>query len=1373
MHKQFLKTVFILLVTFIVVTDVLSAVRTFTKRNINGQVSTNIRGNLLFIGNQLLCQNASNGAACTAPPIGATNNAVNQHFADIDGDGSTVNSSMARLDLQPGDRIVWARLYWSARLVKPSNATKSAARNIRFQTPLTGYTTITSTSFDFFPSTNPYDYGASADVTALVQAGGAGQYFGANIQAATGTNKFASWSLIVVVENINRTLNNISVYDGFQVLYGQSGSYPNSASIVAGGFLTPKSGAVASKLFLYSGESEAGITDSASITDTSSTGTAHILVDAQNTSNDIFNGSISTEGVYRSSFRLSDPGLANPNFQNAVGTDIDVITISELTNEQTSTTIRITSNTDRYSLNMFAFETQLYEPQFCYDYAAEQDSIPFEKIADINVTAPPIIAGTVNSGSDINVTLYLKNTENSDVSAIDVNMTIFDLNTSQVIYSRNTVTVTEQDQFLPTSKTDTLWPLVVDNANIRNIPLGKIDGDRYVYTSFALTPENSMIGQDLNLSINGTFGYTLVFPDPNGGPNINITYTSQIGSENIKLCTGGTFNYQPGIGMFNVVEKGFNLHLDGSNGQEPINNITTQVARRPGDFYIAAYNPTTLSKTKKQKTAVAVELIEIQEFQTTEAACNNPDSSISERIWVVFDDSSYSPFSKTDINAYIASEGILSLNSADDLFNKARQNTAFRIISNRTIDSDSDLPDVTINGAYFTINNLDELKGSQTTCTRPVQATINDANATTQSVSTACANATATGHTPFELRRCMECMIGFNTQATCSRDNFATRPESYTVDIYDLNQTNAAQNVHFALGHTGVVTPVTTTVDVATGYNYRFDINATSHTDNKAIPGYTRYFGTNNSDYNATLVFQNKAALTPLCADPTDYPQSFSMLSGVISQEGNHTNVGIYNFNIIDTTWTQVDENPIYMAHHDDPGFVGDRNTPDCRQDSANVPSQGTLLNKTDVENGIYSSLIGCDINSTHTNNDPFSGSGGDTTKYKDYIFEFHPYQFNLNNLLLSRGLNRDINFTIGAGGAIPFIYTANINNGVDNDMAVHYDGNITAEGFDGTRATNFTDGCYAQALQIDINRTYSRPVPIATGTSYNFRYLDYNATSGVIRNVIPNLIPGAIDITTQPIMSMPASAFVSDQNGLANISLMLNFDRNSSQQTNPITVTFFDFNISCTTGTNCQAQADLTPMYESQGTQDYGPAGIPVNHYFAETLVPLSYTTKGNDVNATIAYGIYCTNTGTNPCNIATYPYIIGNLVRPTYDIQYYINRDHNDTRDGQITAITQKTVPVFVTHRPAVNPINKQSTNGTVIQQVRYNAANGYVYTTTMEMFSPNFLLYNSANPNPTNREYKVRFLGGGLWSGVNEHNASSSKTESGFNTNRRINW
>ena len=52
-------------------------------------------------------------------------------------------------------------------------------------------------------------------MTALVRSGGPGTYWGANVAAGVGDDRYGGWSLVVAYRDATQPLRNLTVFDGF------------------------------------------------------------------------------------------------------------------------------------------------------------------------------------------------------------------------------------------------------------------------------------------------------------------------------------------------------------------------------------------------------------------------------------------------------------------------------------------------------------------------------------------------------------------------------------------------------------------------------------------------------------------------------------------------------------------------------------------------------------------------------------------------------------------------------------------------------------------------------------------------------------------------------------------------------------------------------------------------------------------------------------------------------------------------------------------------------------------------------------------------------------------------------------------------------
>jgi uncharacterized repeat protein (TIGR01451 family) len=312
--------------------------------------TTNVPGNVTIVGNTLMTCPAS--ATCATVQQGGgsgaatSNNAYSMQRVDVDADPSTFDSSSATLALPAGARVLFAGLYYGARVTA---GTSDAARaTVRLRVPgAAGYQTLGPAGTVLDNSTIVAGaYGAFVNVTAQVAAAGPGTYTVANVQSATGVDRYAGWALAVAYEVDSEPLRNVSVFDGLAtVAVGSPG-----VTIPFTGFQTPPVGPVRTTagFVVYEG-------DRGSVGDTASLN-GRLLQDATNPSDNFFNSSISQLGV---------PFTAkSPNYDNQLGFDT-VLTGADgyLPNGASGATLRATTNGEQYLPQTITLATELFAPQ--------------------------------------------------------------------------------------------------------------------------------------------------------------------------------------------------------------------------------------------------------------------------------------------------------------------------------------------------------------------------------------------------------------------------------------------------------------------------------------------------------------------------------------------------------------------------------------------------------------------------------------------------------------------------------------------------------------------------------------------------------------------------------------------------------------------------------------------------------------------------------------------------------------------------------------------------------------------------------------------------------------------------------------------------
>jgi uncharacterized repeat protein (TIGR01451 family) len=320
--------------------------RAFTPR-----FSANASGDITIVGNTLeTCQAAT--ASCLSARAGTGSLLNNNNFVmeRVDVDRTMLDSSSARLTMPAGARVLFAGLYYGARTSAGTsgksapNATTTALRTVDLKPP--GAIAFERLSGELDESTEVKGaYAVFVDVTNQVRRDGSGIYTVANVQSATGEDRYAGWALVVAYESAGDPPRNLTVFDGLQsVTQGKS-----ALTIPVSGFQTPLSGPVRTRLGFIAYEGDLGLTgDSASLD-------GKPLSDAVNPANNMFNSTISADGRNRTD--------KNPDYINQLGFDANLIGINGiLANGATSANIALKTSSDQYLPQVVTFATDLYAP---------------------------------------------------------------------------------------------------------------------------------------------------------------------------------------------------------------------------------------------------------------------------------------------------------------------------------------------------------------------------------------------------------------------------------------------------------------------------------------------------------------------------------------------------------------------------------------------------------------------------------------------------------------------------------------------------------------------------------------------------------------------------------------------------------------------------------------------------------------------------------------------------------------------------------------------------------------------------------------------------------------------------------------------------
>lgn len=326
----------------------------------------NLFGDMKLIGNANLNKRPSE-------PDQNYNDNVNMDYVDDDSDGSTFNSTFSTLTLDPSYAIVWAGLYWAGKVCNTGSgkcvwshsgysgfSTASPhIHQVRFKTPnRSNYITVTANAvYKYERSSTDWNYGAFADVTALLDPHEFGTYGLADLvvnegKGSSGGN-YGGWCMLVIYDDPAGALHykNVSVFNGFNYINADDFGFDIN------GFVTPLSGPVSASLAFFAGDGDPSDGGVARMRLGLSSADDYVGGDASNPTGNLFNSTIAEFGT-----------PINAGITKTYGIDADRVDVSAfMDNGQQDTHLAFdvatpSGGVDWYSLGMFAFATDLVSP---------------------------------------------------------------------------------------------------------------------------------------------------------------------------------------------------------------------------------------------------------------------------------------------------------------------------------------------------------------------------------------------------------------------------------------------------------------------------------------------------------------------------------------------------------------------------------------------------------------------------------------------------------------------------------------------------------------------------------------------------------------------------------------------------------------------------------------------------------------------------------------------------------------------------------------------------------------------------------------------------------------------------------------------------
>ena len=576
----------------------------------NPDNTRNIRGNIAVIGNTVLCPKNTAGN-CQESPNGQSNSEANLKYVNIAGaTGAYPTSSSARLNIPNNATIVWAGIYAQGYL-------KSKTTVISAQTAMNGQINVRTMYGNYSLSPDivnfrkngnyGYTYGSYYPILNMVGLKGSqinGDIVASNIRAEEGTDNSGlgnsgAWSLVVVYEDANETLKNISVFDGFK----EVSSSKANVNINISGFLTPSSGTVKSSLSFFTGEGDKYITGD------------NLYV------NGVRVNSTTLNNVMDSSI-IGVPNR-NPFLINNQGIDIQNHNISSIVkNNDTSATIRLTSSQDTYFPIMVAFATELYEPRVCYVYELlnEYGNETIDSVKNGDIVTIRTSFTNLPQGADAEDAKKVKITLEHDFANLQyISNSTKIKNIGNSNYISHTDTPNDDLNTFNATSIESYW----------NLGQGATITDGGLFKVNSLQSENLKAYVDYKSKINAPSGgsglitinnqYKISYEDSLSG--IRFGDGSPLSMSSCRALKN-ELGYSNPNGLFNIVNEVFSGSTNSESGKDSQNTLYTQVSDK--NFTVKLLSLDTIDKKTlvNINANVSINLIETPTPYNNEA-CEN------------------------------------------------------------------------------------------------------------------------------------------------------------------------------------------------------------------------------------------------------------------------------------------------------------------------------------------------------------------------------------------------------------------------------------------------------------------------------------------------------------------------------------------------------------------------------------------------------------------------------------------------------------------------------------------------------------------------------------------------------------------------------
>ncbi len=279
----------------------------------------------------------------------------------------TKNSSSAILRLPAGSSVIYAELVWGGSYrYGGQDVSGSLNSAVTFSGPAGSMSVSPSPTTAAVTGSGEYYYVRSADVTSLVQAGGAGTYtvggVPATVAATENNANAAGWTLAVIYGNASLPARNMTIFVGAELT---SSSVSTTSSV--SGFCTPGAGTINARMMVSAIEGDSGITgDQMRFGPTA--GTLAAVSGPNNPSSNFFASQINQDSGARDTAGTFGDRNSTPGSQgNGVraGWDITNVDVSaRMQSNQNTAFARGTTSSDRYTITTIGLQINVGAPVF-------------------------------------------------------------------------------------------------------------------------------------------------------------------------------------------------------------------------------------------------------------------------------------------------------------------------------------------------------------------------------------------------------------------------------------------------------------------------------------------------------------------------------------------------------------------------------------------------------------------------------------------------------------------------------------------------------------------------------------------------------------------------------------------------------------------------------------------------------------------------------------------------------------------------------------------------------------------------------------------------------------------------------------------------